>query len=89
EEFKGTGNMEIHLTRKLSNRRIYPAFDIQSSGTRREDLLLSKEEIKKMWILQKFIATMNTIDGMTFLIEKMRITKTNEEFWSLMSKKKA
>jgi transcription termination factor Rho len=88
EEFKGTGNMEIHLTRKLSNRRIYPAFDLQSSGTRREDLLLSENQVKKMWILQKFLSTMNTIDGMEFLIEKMRKTKTNDEFWDLMNKKK-
>ena len=88
EEFKGTGNMEIHLTRKLSNRRVYPAFDLQSSGTRREDLLFSKEEIKKVWILQKFLSTMNTIDGMEFLIEKMKKTKTNQEFWDSMSKKK-
>ena len=88
EEFKGTGNMEIHLTRKLSNRRIYPAFDLQSSGTRREDLLLSKESVKNMWILQKFLSTMNTIEGMEFLIEKMRKTKTTEEFWELMNKRK-
>jgi len=88
EEFKGTGNMEIHLTRKLANRRIYPAFDLQSSGTRREDLLLAENEVKKMWILQKFLSTMNTVDGMEFLIEKMRKTKTNEEFWEMMNKKK-
>lgn len=88
EEFKGTGNMEIHLTRKLANRRIYPAFDIQSSGTRREDLLLSDEGVKSMWVLQKFIGTMNTIEGMEFLIDKMRKAKTNEEFWELMFKKK-
>lgn len=88
EEFKGTGNMEIHLTRKLSNRKIYPAFDLQSSGTRREDLLLSKDNLKKLWILQKFLGTMNTNDGMEFLIEKMRRTKTNDEFWELMNKKK-
>lgn len=88
EEFKGTGNMEIHLTRKLSNRRIYPAFDLPSSGTRREDLLLSEDNVKNMWILQKFLGTMNTVDGMNFLIEKMRKTKTNTEFWELMNKKK-
>jgi transcription termination factor Rho len=89
EEFKGTGNMEIHLTRKLANRRIYPAFDIQSSGTRREDLLFDESGVKKLWILQKFLSTMNTVDGMEFLIEKMRKTKTNDEFWELMNKKKA
>lgn len=89
EEFKGTGNMEIHLTRKLSNRRIYPAFDIQSSGTRREDLLIAPDNVKKMWILQKFLGAMNTVDGMSFLIEKMRKTKTSNEFWELMNKRKS
>jgi transcription termination factor Rho len=88
EEFKGTGNMEIHLTRKLANRRVYPAFDLQSSGTRREDLLLSEEGVKNMWILQKFLSTMNTVDGMEFLIEKMRKTKTTEDFWELMNTKR-
>lgn len=89
EEFKGTGNMEIHLSRKLSNRRIYPAFDIQNSGTRREDLLLTEEELNRMWVLQKFLSTMNTIEGMEFLIEKMRETKTNQEFWEQMGKKRS
>jgi transcription termination factor Rho len=88
EEFKGTGNMEMHLTRKLSNRRIYPAFDLQASGTRREELMVSEEAVKNMWVLQKFISTMNTIEGMELLIDKMRKTKTNEEFWDLMFKKK-
>lgn len=88
EEFKGTGNMEIHLTRKLANKRIYPAFDIQASGTRREELMLSPDDVKNMWVLQKFIGTMNTIEGMEFLIDKMRKTKTNAEFWDLMMKKK-
>ena len=88
EEFKGTGNMEIHLTRKLSNRRIYPAFDLQNSGTRREELLLTPEGVKHMWVLQKFLNTMNTVEGMEFLIDKIRKTKTNEEFLELMNKKK-
>ncbi|KKQ48521.1 MAG: Transcription termination factor Rho [candidate division TM6 bacterium GW2011_GWF2_38_10] len=88
EEFKGTGNMEIHLTRKLANKRVYPAFDLQGSGTRREELMLSEEAVKNMWVLQKFISTMNTIEGMEFLIDKMRKTKTNQEFWDLMLKKK-
>ncbi|MCK4517563.1 transcription termination factor Rho [Candidatus Babeliales bacterium] len=89
EEFKGTGNMEIHLTRKLANRRIYPSFDLQASGTRREDILLPDEDIKKMWILRKFLSTMNTLDGMEFLIDKMRQTKTNDAFWELMNKRKS
>lgn len=88
EEFKGTGNMEIHLTRKLSNRRIWPAFDLANSGTRREDLLLSDDGVKRMWVLQKFLATMNTVEGMEFLIDKLHKTKTNEEFWNLMNRKK-
>jgi transcription termination factor Rho len=88
EEFKGTGNMEIHLTRKLSQKRIYPAFDLQSSGTRREELMFNEEEVKNMWVLQRFIGTMNTVEGMEFLIDKMRKTKTNKEFLDLMLKKK-
>jgi len=88
EEFKGTGNMEIHLTRKLSNRRIYPAFDLQASGTRREDLLLNEAELNRAWILQKFLGGMNTVEGMELLIDKMKKTKSNDEFWEMMNKKK-
>src|SRR5665213_1458424 len=69
EEFKGTGNMEIHMTRKLSNRRVYPAFDLLISGTRREDLLHSEEDLNKVWVMQKFLAGMNTVEGMEFLID--------------------
>jgi len=87
EEFKGTGNMELHLTRKLSNRRTYPAFDLIPSGTRREDLLLSEEELNHSWVLHKFLSTMNIVEGMEFLINKMKTTKTNEEFFATMSKK--
>ncbi len=89
EEFKGTGNMEMHMTRKLSNRRIYPAFDLLISGTRRDDLLHSEEELNKVWILQKFIATMSTIEGMEFLIDKMKKFKTNREFIDSINKKTA
>ena len=63
EEFKGTGNMEMNLTRKLSNRRIYPAFDLLVSGTRRDDLLLSADSLNKAWVLQKLLSTMNTVEG--------------------------
>ena len=87
EEFKGTGNMELHLTRKLSNRRTFPAFDLIPSGTRREDLLLSEEELNHSWVLHKFLSTMNVVEGMEFLIDKMKHTKTNEEFFTTMSKK--
>jgi len=87
EEFKGTGNMEIHMTRKLSNRRVYPAFDLLISGTRREDLLLSEEELNKVWVMQKFLAGMNTVEGMEFLIDKMKKFKTNLEFVESINKK--
>jgi transcription termination factor Rho len=89
EEFKGTGNMEIHMTRKLSNRRTYPAFDLPMSGTRRDDLLLTEEELNKVWMLQKLLSTMNTVDGMEFLIEKMKKFKTNREFLDSINKKTA
>jgi transcription termination factor Rho len=87
EEFKGTGNMELHLTRKLSNRRTFPAFDLIPSGTRREDLLLTEEELNHSWVLHKFLSTMNVVEGMEFMIDKMKHTKTNEEFFATMSKK--
>lgn len=86
EEFKGTGNMEINLTRKLSNRRVFPAFDLLVSGTRRDDLLLSEDTLNKVWVLQKFLGTMNTNEGMEFLIEKIKKTKTNDEFLESMTK---
>lgn len=87
EEFKGTGNMEMHMSRKLANRRTFPAFDLLLSGTRREELLLSETDLNKVWVLRKFLATMNTIEGMEFLIEKIRKFKTNEEFIEAMNKK--
>lgn len=87
EEFKGTGNMELHLTRKLSNRRTFPAFDLIPSGTRREDLLLSEEQLNHSWVLHKFLSTMNVVEGMEFLIDKMKHTKTNDELFATMSKK--
>ncbi|MCK5632922.1 transcription termination factor Rho [bacterium] len=88
EEFKGTGNMEMHMTRKLSNRRIFPALDIMNSGTRRDDLLQTADVLNKVWILQKFIGTMNTIEGMEFLINKMKKHKTNKEFLDSINTKK-
>lgn len=86
EEFKGTGNMEIHLSRKLANRRTFPAFDLVLSGTRREDLLLPEAELNKVWILRKFLSSMNTVEGTEFLIEKIKRFKTNEEFIDSMKK---
>ena len=87
EEFKGTGNMELHLSRKLANRRIFPAFDLIISGTRREELLMPPDELKKSWVLRKFLSTMNTIEGMEFLIDKMKKHKTNAEFFESIQKK--
>ena len=80
EEFKGTGNMELQLDRKLSNKRVYPAIDVPSSGTRREDLLMDKEELQRVWILRKFMSDMNSNEAMEFLLDKMKGTKSNEEF---------
>ncbi|MFT6765898.1 MAG: transcription termination factor Rho [Alteromonas naphthalenivorans] len=89
EEFKGTGNMEMHMSRKLANRRIYPAYDLLSSSTRRDDLLFEADEQKRSWVLQKFLGNMNMIEGMEFMIDKMKKFKTNEEFFESMNTKKA
>ncbi|MEI8280542.1 MAG: transcription termination factor Rho [Bacteroidota bacterium] len=86
EEFKGTGNMELQLDRKLSNKRIFPAIDITSSSTRRDDLLLDKDVQNKMWLLRNHIADMNTDEAMHFLLQQMKGTKSNEEFLATMNK---
>jgi transcription termination factor Rho len=80
EEFKGTGNMELVLDRKLSNKRVYPAMDVPASGTRREDLLIDKEELSRVWILRKFMADMNSVEAMEFLLNRMKGTRDNDEF---------
>ena len=85
EEFKGTGNMELQLDRKLSNKRVYPAIDIPASGTRREDLLMDPEELKRVWILRKFMSDMTSVESMEFLLERMRGTRSNEEFLATMN----
>ena len=85
EEFKGTGNMELVLDRKLSDRRIYPSFDLIRSGTRKEELLLDKKVLARMWILRKLLNDMNVIEAMEFIQDRMRRTKTNEEFMETMS----
>ena len=85
EEFKGTGNMELQLDRKISNRRIYPAIDILASGTRREDLLVSKDVLQRVWLLRKFIADMNPVEAMEFVKNHMNNTKSNEEFLASMN----
>ena len=85
EEFKGTGNMELVLDRKLSDRRIYPSFDLIRSGTRKEELLLDKKILARMWILRKLLNDMNVIEAMEFIQDRMRRTKTNDEFMETMS----
>lgn len=87
EEFKGTGNMEMHMTRKLANKRIFPAFDLLVSGTRRDDLLVPEAELNKIWVTQKFLSNMNSQEGMEFLIDKIKKFKTNQEFLDSINKK--
>lgn len=87
EEFKGTGNMEIHMDRRSAEKRVFPAININKSGTRREDLLTSEDELKKMWILRKILHPMDDIAAIEFLIDKMRDTKTNDEFFDSMKRK--
>ena len=85
EEFKGTGNMELVLERRLSDRRIFPAIELNRSGTRKEELLLSKEEMNRLWILRKFLSDLNPVEGMEFLLQRMKRTKSNKEFLASMS----
>ncbi len=86
EEFKGTGNMELQLDRKLANRRVYPAVDVISSGTRREDLLLPKEVLNRTWVLRKYLSEMTTVEAMEFLQKQMNLTSDNAEFLATMNK---
>lgn len=86
EEFKGTGNMELHLDRKLADRRIYPAIDINRSGTRKEELLMTEEELSRVWILRKVLSPLTSIDSMEFLMDKMRNTKSNKDFINSMNR---
>lgn len=88
QEFKGTGNMELHLERRLSEKRIFPAININASGTRREELITDEKELQKMWILRKILHPMDTLDAAEFLIDRLKMTKTNEEFFASMSQKK-
>jgi len=87
QEFKGTGNMELHLERRLSEKRIFPAININASGTRREELITDEKELQKMWILRKVLHPMDTVEAAEFLIDKLKLTKTNDEFFQSMSKK--
>jgi transcription termination factor Rho len=84
EEFKGTGNMEIHLDRKMSEKRLYPSINVNRSGTRREELLIPQEILQKIWVLRKLLYPMDDIEAMEFLLDKVRSTKNNAEFFDAM-----
>ena len=84
EEFKGTGNMEIHLDRRLMDKRIFPTISIEQSGTRKEELLLEKDELQKVWLLRKALSQLNPVEGMELLLDKLKLTKTNKEFLNSM-----
>jgi transcription termination factor Rho len=86
EEFKGTGNMEIHLDRRLLERRVFPCIDINRSGTRKEELLLSQQDLQRIWLLRKLLADMNSVDAMEFLLDKVMQTDSNREFLEIMNK---
>jgi len=85
EEFKGTGNMEAYLDRRLADKRVFPAIDLQRSGTRKEELLLTPEVLNKVWLLRKVLSPMNTVEAMEFLLDKMSGTKSNKEFFNMMN----
>jgi transcription termination factor Rho len=87
EEFKGTGNMELHLDRRMAEKRVFPAINVRRSGTRREDLLTTEEELQRMWILRKLLATMEDVPATEFILDKLKDTKTNEEFFASMRRK--
>jgi transcription termination factor Rho len=84
EEFKGTGNMELQLERKLADRRIYPAINVTRSGTRREELLTPEDDLHKLWVLRKLLAPMEPVEAMEFLMDRLKATKTNAEFFDTM-----
>ena len=86
EEFKGTGNMELHLDRKVAEKRIYPAINVRRSGTRREDLLTSEEELQRMWILRKLLSSMEDVQATEFILDKLKGTKANDEFFNSMKR---
>ena len=87
EEFKGTGNMELHLDRKIAEKRIYPAINVRRSGTRREELLTTEEELQRMWILRKILSSMEDVQATEFILDKLKDTKTNDEFFNSMKRK--
>ncbi|MEZ5948009.1 MAG: transcription termination factor Rho [Planctomycetaceae bacterium] len=85
EEFKGTGNTELHLDRRMVEKRVWPAIDVNKSGTRREELLMSEEELRRVWILRRVLNDMNPVEAMELLVNRMRRTKTNDEFLKSMN----
>ena len=85
EEFKGTGNMEIHLDRKLTDRRVFPSIDIQKSGTRKEELLIPKDDLNRIWVLRKVLNPLSPVEAMELLLSKMGKTKSNGDFLAAMS----
>jgi transcription termination factor Rho len=86
EEFKGTGNMEVHLDRRISEKRVYPSININRSGTRREELLIDPDQLQKIWILRKLLHPMDELAAMEFMLDKMKNTKTNDEFFGSMKR---
>jgi transcription termination factor Rho len=84
EEFKGTGNMELHLDRKLVDRRVFPAIDCERSGTRKEELLMERDRLNKIWILRKILSQMSVVESMELLIDKLSKSETNENFLRMM-----
>jgi transcription termination factor Rho len=86
EEFKGTGNMEVHLSRRIAEKRVYPAIDINRSGTRREELMVNQDMLQKVWILRKLLHPMDEIQAIEFMLDKLKATKTNEEFFNFMKR---
>jgi transcription termination factor Rho len=85
EEFKGTGNMEVHLDRRLMDKRIFPSINIEQSGTRKEELLLEKDELSKVWLLRKVLSQLNPVEAMELLLDKLKLTRTNKEFLNAMN----
>jgi transcription termination factor Rho len=86
EEFKGTGNMEIHLSRRIAERRTYPAIDINRSGTRREELMIGQDQLQRVWILRKLLHPMDEAQAIEFMLDKLKATKTNTEFFNFMKR---
>ena len=86
EEFKGTGNMEIHLDRKLTDKRVFPSIEVLKSGTRKEELLIPKDDLNRIWVLRKVLNPLSAVEAMELLIDKLSKTKTNAEFLASMQK---